>query len=105
MKFLTVSVVASFFACIVFTTICIVLGCIGYQVSDTLIQYFFTVFGVEFAVAGAIQIFKYKLKRQEIQDNIENLKENNLPVEHDDVVGTTDSSYGDTYYDDGTVYG
>lgn len=102
MKFLTVSVVLSFAACIVFTAVCLVLGCLGYEVSDTLIQYFFIVFGVEFASAAAIQIFKYKIKKQETKDNIDNLKENDLPVEHDDVIG---KSPEDDYYDSGTVYG
>ena len=98
MKFLTVSVILSFIACLGFTTVCIILSCLGYTVSDTLIQWFFTVFGVEFATAGAIQIVKYRVKKQEVQDYIEELKQNGFELSKTDFKAKNNDDY--YYYND-----
>lgn len=97
MKFLTVSVVASFLACLAFSVVCIVLSCLGYTVSDTLIQWFFTVFGVEFAASAAIKISKHTIKKQEIKEKVENIKNNNLEVDKSDLNNNSNSNGFDDY--------
>ncbi len=104
MNFLKASVILSFIACLTFTVVCLVMNRFGYEVSDTLIQWFFTVFGVEFAAAAAIRITKYQIKKQEQKDYLESLKANNFDIEKSDIVSTDSNSYdyndynGDDYY-------
>jgi hypothetical protein len=100
MKFLTISVILSFLACIAFTVVCLVMTRNGYEVSDSLIQWFFTVFGVEFATAGAIQIVKYRVKKQEVQDYIEELKQNGFELTKTDFKTKNNDDY--YYYNDYT---
>lgn len=107
MKFLTVSVIASLILCVLFTITVLILNCMGIEVSDTLIQYFFTVFGIEFSATAAIKISKHIVDRQKVKDKIDLLKENNLEIEKSDL-STDENSYDDTvYYDTGddTYYG
>ncbi len=85
MKFLTVAVIASFIVCLIFAAVCIVLGVFGYEVSDTLIRCFFSVFGVEFGAAAAIKISKHQIKKQEVKLGLENMKENDLEITKEDV--------------------
>lgn len=101
MKFLTVSVVFSFFSCIAFTVAVIVLETHDVMISDTLIQYFFMTFGLEFGASAAIKIAKYITKKQEVKDKVENIVNNNLPIDKNDL----DSSNDDDDFDDGTYYG
>ena len=109
MKFLTLSVILSFAACFIFAAVCLVLNCLGYEVSDTLIEWFFKVFGVEFAAAAAIKISNHVIKKDEIKERIRNIKENNLEVEKKDLVVNNQNQgyfysgnddYGDEYYGD-----
>jgi hypothetical protein len=102
MKFLTLSVILSFAACLVFAAVCLILNCLGYTVSDTLIEWFFKVFGVEFAAAAAIKISNHIIKKDEIKDRIRNIKENNLEVEKKDL---TPSNQNQGYYYTGDDYG
>lgn len=108
MKFLTLSVIASFLVCLIFGTVCIVLGVLGYEVSDTLIRCFFSVFGLEFGAAAAIKISKHQIKKQEVKFGIENMKENNLEITKDDVKIKNTNEF-DSYdgYDsyDGSAFG
>ena len=85
MKFLTISVIASFVVCLIFAGICLVLGVFGHEVSDTLIRCFFSVFGLEFGAAAAIKISKHQIKKQEVKFGIDNIKANNLELTKDDV--------------------
>lgn len=103
MKFLTISVIASFAACLIFTAVCFAFVVRGYAVPDTLIECFFRVFGVEFAATAAIKITKQIIKRAEREDKIETLKENDIPITREDVA--VSDSDDDDYYDSGTVYG
>ena len=85
MKFLTASVVASFVVCLIFAAVCVILGVLGFEVSDTLIRCFFSVFGLEFGAAAAIKISKHQIKKQEIKFGMDNIKENGLELTKDDV--------------------
>ena len=97
MKFLTVSVILSFLACIAFTVVCLVMTRNGYEVSDSLIQWFFTTFGVEFAAAAAIRISKHRIQEVEIDEKINRIKENGLEVSKSDLKASSDNDY---YYND-----
>ncbi|MBO7462051.1 MAG: hypothetical protein J6T96_05600 [Bacteroidales bacterium] len=97
MKFLTAAVVVSFVACLIFTAVCIILNCVGYEVSDTLIQWFFTVFGVEFAASAAIKISKHTIKKQEIKEKVENILSNNLELDKNDLNNNSSSNGFDDY--------
>lgn len=98
MKFLTLSVVLSFIACLIFTVVIIVCNCLGVEISDTLIQWFFTVFGVEFAAAAAIKISKHTIEKQTIKERVQMIKDEGLEVEKSDL---TDNSDNEMYYDTG----
>ena len=101
MNFLKISVISSFIACLIFTVVCLVMNWLGHDVSDTLIQWFFTVFGVEFAATAAIKITKHTIKKKEIEDRLDKIKENNLEVEKSDLNQSDDNDYtyeGDEYY-------
>ncbi len=98
MKFLTLSVIISLILCVLFTGVVIALECVGIEVSDTLIQYFFTVFGVEFAATAAIKISKHTIEKQKVKDKIEQIKENNLTVEKEDLRQDSSDDYIEEYY-------
>lgn len=98
MKFLTLSVIVSLILCVLFTGVVIVLECMGVEVSDTLIQYFFTVFGVEFAATAAIKISKHTIEKQKVKDRVEQIKENNLPLEKEDLKTSDNDDYIEEYY-------
>lgn len=98
MKFLTLSVIISLILCVLFTGVVIALECMGVEVSDTLIQYFFTVFGVEFAATAAIKISKHTIEKQKVKDRVEQIKENNLPLEKEDLKTSDNDDYIEEYY-------
>ena len=98
MKFLTLSVIISLILCVLFTGVVIALECMGIEVSDTLIQYFFTVFGVEFAATAAIKISKHTIEKQKVKDRVEQIKENNLPLEKEDLKTSDNDDYIEEYY-------
>ena len=98
MKFLTLSVIISLILCVLFTGVVIALECMGIEVSDTLIQYFFTVFGVEFAATAAIKISKHTIEKQKVKDRVENIKNNGLKVEKVDLKTDDTIDYSDEYY-------
>ena len=103
MKFLTVSVILSFLACIAFTVVCLVMTRNGYEVSDSLIQWFFTTFGVEFAAAAAIRISKHRIQQTEIDEKLNRIKENGLEVSKSDLKpNDNDYYYNDYDYTEGT---
>lgn len=97
MKFLTGAVIASFIACLVFTVVVIVLSCFGYAVPDTLIQYFFMAFGLEFGAAAAIKISKHQIKKAEVKERIGMIKENNLELDKTDLKNSSTSDGYDDY--------
>lgn len=102
MNFLKVSVALALLACLIFTVVVLIMNERGVEVSDTLIQWFFTVFGVEFASTAAIKIAKYRIKKQETEDKIETLKQNDLPIDKTDIGSPESDEYE---YDDNTFYG
>ncbi len=99
MNFLKVSVCLSFAACLIFTAVCVVLSCLGYAIPDTLIEWFFKVFGTEFACAAGIKLGKYVIERQKIKDRVKLIKENGLEVEKDDLKAESDNNYYDYSYE------
>ena len=101
MKSLSRAVIASFLICIFFTITHVILTVKGYEISDTLTQYFFLTFGIEFAATASIKIAKTVIKSKETQEKIDRLKENGLPVEKADLKDS-DNDYdydgGNTFY-------
>lgn len=102
MKSLSKAVIASFLICIAYTVTALVMTVKGYELSDTLTQYFFLTFGIEFAATASIKIAKTIIKSKETDERIDKLKQNNLPVEKADLKDSTDNDYD---YTDGGVYG
>ena len=86
---LTKAVIVSFGACILFTIISIILEICGITLSDTLTQYFFLTFGVEFAATASIKITKHRIK----------VKEKELGIK------TEDNDYDYDEYGGGHFYG
>lgn len=101
MKSLSRAVIASFTVCIIYTVTAVILEIRGVQLSDTLTQYFFLTFGIEFAAAAGIKIAKTVIKNKEMQERIQTLKDEGLPVEKTDLKdGSEDYDYtnGGSYY-------
>lgn len=103
MKSLSRAVIAAFTICIAYTITAVVLAVKGIYLPDTLTQYFFITFGVEFAATASIKIAKSVISGKETKDKIERLKENNLPVEKTDVTQKNSNDYDD--YNGGQYYG
>lgn len=102
MKSLSKAVIASFLICIAYTITALIFTVKGYEISETLTQYFFLTFGIEFAATASIKIAKTVIKSKETDERIEKLKQNNLPVEKADLKNSADNDYD---YSDGGVYG
>ena len=102
MKSLSRAVIASFVICIGYTITALILSVKGYQISDTLTQYFFMTFGIEFACTASIKIAKSIIKSKETDETITRLKENNLPIEKADIK-QSDNEFD--YDDNGGIYG
>lgn len=102
MDFLKLIVTLSFTVCIIFTITILIFSIIGIEVSDTLIECFFKVFGTELGATAAIKISDKILKRWQIVEKIKMLKKEGLPIEKKDL--ELDDSE-DAYEGDGTYYG
>lgn len=100
-KTLTWFVITDFLICITFTVVVLVFNHKGIEVSDTLIQYFFTFFGLEFGATAAIKITKSVVKAKERSDLVKDIKDNNLEVEKQDIT-KTENEYD---YSEGEYYG
>ena len=101
MKSLSRAVIASFLICIAYTITALIFTVKGYEISDTLTQYFFLTFGVEFAATASIKIAKTVIKSKEKDEQIDRLKENNLPVDKADLKDSDDDfdyTNGGSYY-------
>lgn len=101
MQFLTLSVILCFVSCIAFAVVVLVFNANGIDVSDSLIEWFFKVFGVEFAAAAAIRISKYTIEKAKTKDKIKLIKENDLPLDKEDLTVSDDEDYD---FEDGTVF-
>ena len=106
MKGLTKAVIASFVMCAIYAAVAIALTVKGYEVNDTLTQYFYLTFGIEFGAAAAIKIAKHITKETETERRIRRIKREGLPVEKADLKEKTGNTYED-YYDEGDdhIYG
>ena len=102
MKSLSKAVIASFLICIAYTITALIFTVKGYEISETLTQYFFLTFGIEFAATASIKIAKTIIKSKETDERIDKLKQNNLPVEKTDLKDGTETDYD---YDGGQIYG
>ena len=100
MKSLSRAVIASFLICIAYTVTALIFTVKGYEISETLTQYFFLTFGIEFAATASIKIAKTVIKSRETDERIERIKENNLDVEKTDIT-QSDNEYD---YDSGGEY-
>lgn len=74
MKFLKRTVVLALIACLLFTVTVIALSICCVTVPDTLIQYFFVVFGTELAATSFIKIADTVVKRAAVKSKIEDMK-------------------------------
>ena len=101
-KTLTWFVITDFVLCIIFSIVVLWYNYKGIVVSDTLIQYFFTFFGLEFGATAAIKIVKTVTKAKERRDKIDDIKDNNLTVDKADITQQA-TDYDD--YEGGTYYG
>lgn len=101
MNFLTGSVIFSLVSCLIFTVVVIILSAFGVMIPDTLIQYFFITFGTELGCAALIKIANHLIKKQEVKDKINLLKQNDLPIEKKDITNDEDSEE----FEDGIYYG
>ena len=102
MKSLTKAVIASFVICIGYTVTAVILSVRGVYLPDTLTQYFFITFGVEFAATASIKIAKSVIAGRETDERIERIKAENLEVEKKDIA-PKDNDYTD--YEGGQFYG
>jgi hypothetical protein len=102
MKSLTKAVIASFLICIGYTVTAVVLAVRGVYLPDTLTQYFFITFGVEFAATASIKIAKSIISGRETDERIRRIKEENLEVDKKDIA-PKDNDYTD--YEGGQFYG
>lgn len=102
MKSLSRAVIASFLICIAYTITALIFTVKGYEISETLTQYFFLTFGIEFAATASIKIAKTIIKSKETDERIDKLKQNNLTVEKSDLKDETETDYD---YDGGNIYG
>lgn len=96
MKFLKRTVLLSLLACLLFTAVVILLSIFGVELPDTLIQYFFVVFGTELAATSFIKIADTVLKRAQVKSKIEDMKKDGITPEREDY--DTDSKID--YYED-----
>lgn len=97
-KTLTWFVISDFIICILFAIVVLVYNYKGIEVSDALIQYFYTFFGLEFGATAAIKISKSVIANKEVEERIKKAKENNLPVEKADLKPTDDIDYNTGEY-------
>ncbi|CDC08778.1 unknown [Clostridium sp. CAG:413] len=84
MKFLKRTVVLALIACLLFTVVIIALSVCGVVVPDTLIQYFFIVFGTELAATSFIKIADTVVKRAAVKTKIEDMKKDGITPERSD---------------------
>lgn len=101
MKSLSRAVIAAFSVCIIYTITAVILAIKNIYLPDTLTQYFFMTFGIEFAAAASIKIAKSVVKSKETDDKIKRIKDNNLGVEKKDL-SQSDNDYD---YSGGEYYG
>ncbi len=99
MKFLKRAVVLALLACLLFTVTVIALSICGVNVPDTLIQYFFVVFGTELAATSFIKIADTVVKRAAVKFKIEDMKKDGITPERSDY--KADSDINDYYNDYG----
>lgn len=106
MKGLTRAVLASFVMCAIYAAVAIALTVKGYELSDTLTQYFYLTFGIEFGASAAIKIAKHITKDVETERRIRRIKREGLPLEKADLKEKTDNTY-EEYYNEGEdhIYG
>lgn len=105
MNFLTISVILCFAICIIFTVAIIVLSCFGYEIPETLIQYFFMTFGLELGATAAIKISKYAINKKELQNKIKLFKEYGFELTKEDVISMTKDSTDDFLEIDDEFFG
>lgn len=90
MKFLSLCVAISLILCVLFTITVLLFSANDLLVPDVLIQYFFTVFGIELGASALIKIAKYVINRKEISDKLKNIKANDLEVDKQDLKTSND---------------
>lgn len=99
MRFLKHTVVLALIACLLFTVTVIALSICCVTVPDTLIQYFFVVFGTELAATSFIKIADTVVKRAAVKSKIEDMKKDGITPERSDY--KADSDINDYYNDYG----
>lgn len=97
MKFLKRTVLLSLLACLLFTTVVISLSIFDVELPDTLIQYFFVVFGTELAATSFIKIADTVLKRAQVKSKIEDMKKDGITPEREDYNDNSSTGYYEDY--------
>ncbi len=95
MKFLKRTVLLSLLACLLFTAVVILLSIFGVTLPDTLIQYFFVVFGTELAATSFIKIADTVLKRAQVKAKIEDMKKDGITPEREDYRPDSEFDYNE----------
>lgn len=95
MKFLKRTVLLSLLACLLFTAVVILLSIFGVSLPDTLIQYFFVVFGTELAATSFIKIADTVLKRVQVKAKIEDMKKDGITPEREDYRSDSEFDYNE----------
>lgn len=102
-KFLSIMVIASLLLCIVYGAVAIVFQWIkGEEVSPTLTERWFQVFGIEIAGSTLIYIVKRITSIWRIEDKIELKKKNGFELKESDF--DTGESFGSYYISDDPIY-
>jgi hypothetical protein len=100
MKFLSVIVVASIILCIICGIVAVVFQAVsGEELSPTLVDNWYTVFGIELGATALIQITKTITDEIKRRNKIKHMTENGIEPKHSDFSGTQNEYY-DGFYSD-----
>lgn len=98
MKFLSSVVIVSLVLCVIYGITAVFFQAVtGEELSPTLTDKWFTVFGIELLATAIIQITKTIVTNLKMRNKIEYMKQNGLNPKHSDFNSSEDSGY---YYND-----
>ena len=100
-NFLKNTVIVSLSFCVVYGVIAVIFPAItGSELSPTLTERWFTVFGVELLATMVIQITKLIVDRSKLEHKIKILKENGIEITREDLDDDSNPYYDNPYYDE-----
>ena len=96
MKFLSVIVVISIILCVIGGVVSVIFQTTtGVELSPTLIDKWYTVFGIELGASAVIQIAKIVTDELKRRNRIAHMKENGIQPKHSDFKNEQDSYFGE----------